>query len=229
MRARKAFVSVRKEAAEIPQAEEYFRHVEEVINEHETRIKSHIGRHIHEALQTQGLSLQGQYPKFRCSFFSIELDIAKDRAVIWYGPEQEKLAQVRHNAQDIIKAVLESRHKLTYPWEEDDFLAQLKVSYKTLLPQFRSTDSLPLIDVLAQMAFDLSRKDKRFREDPRPRYFTSYGRENFSYDLFRTRERHAYALKVATRLDTRQRSGYLWVPKSESTEGTTFASISMEI
>jgi len=229
MKARKAFATMRKEAAEVPQTEDYFAQIEEAIAERERQIKSRIGREIHEALQAEGLSLAGQYPRFQCSFFSMELAIAKDQATLWYGPEQEKLAQVKHNAPDIAEAILKARRKLAYAWTEDDFLAQLRSSYKALLAQVGPSESLPLIDVLAQIAFDLSRKDKRFQEDPRPRYFADYGRENFSYDLFRTREKHAYSLRVTTRLDTRQRSGYLWIPKSESTEGTTFASISMEV
>jgi hypothetical protein len=229
MKAHKALASVRKEAAEVSETEDYFAQLEEAITERERHIKSHIGRHIHEALQAEGLSLAGQYPRFQCSFFYLELNIAKDQATLWYGPEQEKLAQVKHNAPDIAEAILKARRKLAHAWTEDDFLAQLRSSYKALLAQVGPAESLPLIDLLAQIAFDLSRKDKHFSEDPRPRYFADYGRENFSYDLFRTREKRAYSLRVATRLDTRQRSGYLWIPKSESTEGTTFASISMEV
>lgn len=234
-KARKAVDGLRKALSEQqalpeqPFIEKYLAEALERITERERQIKSSIGRHIHEALQAEGLSLQGQYPRFQCNFFSLKMDIAKDRAMLWYGPEQEKLAQVKHNAPDIVKAILKARRELAYAWTEDDFLAQLKASYKALLAQVGPAESLPLIDVLAQIAFDLSKKDKRFREDPRPRYFVDYGRENFSYDLYRTREKRSYSLKVATRLDTRQRSGYLWIPKDESTEGTTFASISMEL
>lgn len=229
--ARKTFEELRKAAQDLPQAQEYLVQVEEIILERERQIKSQIGRHIHEALQAEGLSLHGQYPNFNCSFFSLELLIAKDKAIIWYGPEQEKVAQVKHDAKAIVDALLKARKDLEHPWAEDEFLAQLRSSYKALLAQVGLADHLPIIDVLAQMAFDLSKKDKRFREDPSPKFFAKYGRKNFSYDLYRTREQQAYKLKVATRLETRHRSGYLWIPSTsnESTEGTTFASISIEV
>lgn len=193
----------------------------------EEQIKKRFGVELEQELKKKGLSLSGQYPILRAGLFTIELDFDKKRVTLWYGPKQERLDQCPLSAVEVANRVEKVRQQLGSHLDEEEFLKKLEKAY------FRAAGSkkgapVPIIEALSELAYLL--QSPRFRQDPRRENYKGYSRADFSYDLFRVRrseQRTLFAnrlhLTVATRVHTKRRQDFLWVPDDESGRGTMYS------
>ncbi|HHY37690.1 MAG TPA: hypothetical protein GX507_02035 [Clostridia bacterium] len=189
--------------------------------------KERFGPDLEEELKQRGFLLRGQYPELKCSFFVIETDFNANRATIWYGPKQERLTTCVLSAPTVAQHIQTVRERLGSQLEAQDFLKKLRIAYNRVVAASsdRSPQPARIIDVLAELAYLM--QGPRFRQDPRKENFTTYGRADFSYDLFRLREegsaRRCLHLSVASRAHTQRRQDFLWIPDDESGNGTTYS------
>jgi hypothetical protein len=174
--------------------------------------------------------LVGQLPELRWGLLRLEFRLTgpKREVVIWYGPRVAELARASAAADDIAEAAREARASLdAAPLDPAAFLAELRAAYEAARARRRAEPgvALPLLEVLREIT--LARQPAAFRADPIRDHFVSYGRMQFSYDLFRAGSHKEVSLGVAAHAQTKRPEDHLWVPTSASGDGTHFATIAI--
>jgi hypothetical protein len=192
-------------------------------------IKERFGIELESQLKALGINLTGQYPELRAQLFTIELDFEAGIAVLWFGPKQERLGQTSLEPEKVAKSIERARQDLGCGLPTADFLTILRSAYERLVAK-EPNAVVPIIQMLSQMAYAL--QDARFNNDPRREYYKSYGRADFSYDLFRLMHSqrdelfgNLLHLSVATRSQTNRRQDFLWIPDDVSGKGTMYSQL----
>jgi len=194
----------------------------------EEGIRKRFGVELQQELKKLGLSVSGQYPSLKAGLFTIELNFEKGQTVLWYGPKQERLDQCNLSAAEVAKRIERAGQQLGSHLDEAELLEKLYNAYCRTAGVKRG-QPVPIIEVLSELAYLL--QSPRFRQDPRRENYRGYSRADFSYDLFRVHrfqsntlfERKLH-LTVATRVHTKWRKDFLWVPDEErSGRGTTYS------
>lgn len=194
------------------------------------------GIELERILKEQGLSLTGNYPELKTWLFTIELDFTHGEATLWYGPRQERLSQCRLLPHLVAQEVNKQKKQLGSNLGAGDILPRLLRAYeRARLMVGAKRDEVPINEVLIEMAFLV--QESRFRHDPRRDNYRSYGRADFSYDLFRARTGQAeqanlftkrLRLITATRALTKRRQDFLWIPDDETGKGTVYSHLKFE-
>jgi len=182
--------------------------------------RNRFGSELEKRLTEIGIKLEGHYPELRAGLFTIELDFDSNKAIIWYGPKQERMGLCPLSPDKIVKMIAEIRSSLGSGLEKEALLGKLREAY------FRASKGkddipVPILEVMRELAFLL--QPPAFFVDPRKENYKSYSRADFSYDLFRLSNVRNLKLVTATRAFTKSRSKFLWVPHSESGAGTTYS------
>jgi len=185
-------------------------------------------------LEPMGLTVTGTLPDLRCGILTLRfrLETRKPDVEIQYGPGIASLKKMPVAADKIAAEVVNIVQTLDgTPLDATQFLHELRTAYRIACARHGETDDgrpVPLTRVMAELAF--SRQSAAFLADPVRDRFTPYSRVQFSYDLFRLRERtldgEELRLTIATREQTRQAGGHLWIPTSAAGQGTHYASLS---
>lgn len=205
---------------------------EAAISQAENELRVRFGRELEEALAEKGFSLRGQYPELKSGLFTLQLDFVRGKAAVWYGPKQEKLEECPLRPADVASRLADIMKRLGSGIPEPEFLGKLRQAYARQAPA-ADAKGVPLIALLGEVAYLV--QDARFYQDPRKEFYRSYGRADFSYDLYRllrfVRVSHAdtdLRLAVATREYTKRRQDFLWVPDDESGKGTAYSHLRFE-
>ncbi len=189
-------------------------------------LQRRFGVDLEKSLRELGLKLSGQYPKLHAGLFTFEVDFEKGGCKIWYGPQQELLAQVSLNAEAVASRTRKLQENLGSQLEVDQLMRVLAHSYR-----FASLDAgtapiaipvlLPYVALLVQ--------SESFRRNPIKEKYKSYGRADFSYDLFRMRSATGgVRLSTATRQQTRRRDDFLWIPDNMNGDGTYYSTFEIK-
>lgn len=179
------------------------------------------GVELESELRKQGLELSGHYPELRAGLFTFEINLDKWQITLWYGPKQERLGTCAVSAKETVELVEKSGTALGSHVEEAVFAQRLQESLTRLRLQ-NEDGVIPIIAVLGELT--LVMQNERFRRDPRREHYHSYGRADFSMDLFHFGRR--VQLRIATRSLVRSRDDFLWVPSDErSGEGAVYSHI----
>lgn len=192
--------------------------------------REQFGGELADGLTALGIKLKGQYPRLYGGLFTFVMNADKGRCKVWYGPEQEQLAETTLDAKSVLDVVLKTGRKLGSGLEPAEIFVRLQRAWQHARFD-RLQGPLSLQTLLPHMAFAV--QSNRFLADPRRESYRSYGRADFSYDLYRVQRLDAttatpFRLSVATRQQTQKRSDYLWVPSREDTEaGNLFSTIEM--
>lgn len=174
-----------------------------------------------EEMRRSGFILRGHFPLLRTSFYSLEFDFRKNRVTIWYGPKQEKLGNRVLKAKEISERVRAFHEMITKrPFSDLGFLKGLYRAYIATLQIGKKKIGEPLhIASLLREYTSLSQRNKSSTNVVGNHHSRIY----FSYDLFRLREKVIGGLKleliIATRMYTRRKQDYIWVPVNEKGEG----------
>ncbi|MEW6047351.1 MAG: hypothetical protein AB1609_12870 [Bacillota bacterium] len=205
---------------------------EPVISQAENELRVRFGRELEAALAEKGFPLRGQYPELKSGLFTLQLDFVRGKATVWYGPKQERLEECPLRPADMASRLEGIMKRLGSGIPEPEFLGKLREAYAR---QVSAADAkgVPITAILGEVAHLV--QDARFHQDPRKELYRSYGRADFSYDLFRlTRflrvspsDTHL-RLAVATREYTKRRQDFLWVPDDESGRGTAYSHLRFE-
>ncbi len=186
----------------------------------EEKRKNAFGFSLEEVLTELQLPLDGHYPLLKTYLFTIEISFESGKIILWYGPQQEKLATTRISIPEIYKKIKENYLLLTErKINEDKFLEGLYSAYKIQLSKTGKElgAHIPITYILSEYAFLI--QDKRFKTDPKKEYYREYGRVFFSYDLFLLKKRvidnMEFSLVGATRSYTRKKSDFLWIPTDQ--------------
>jgi hypothetical protein len=188
-------------------------------------LRKTFGAELAEQLHPLGLKLEGQYPLLKAGLFSFEVDFDKGTCQIWYGIQQERLAEVPIDPELVVSALQKQRESLGSQKSAAEFVAILKIAYQHAAIEHDPKNGIPLTSVLVYVA--LAIQPSAFLSDPIRQKYRSYSRADFSYDLYTHAGeiKSAFHLRVATRQQTQRRSDFLWIPTDSSGNGSTFAII----
>lgn len=183
------------------------------------------------ALSELGIVPRGQLPVVRVGMFSLRVDFDAGTAVLYWGPEVEKLAAgVALTPDAAARAVREQLALLRKRGFPPARLAGLlRQSYRRWLGAGGHEQGMraPIVDLLAELALLI--QPDAFRADPARGRFVEYPRVQFSHDLYRLRAAaagEAPRLHVATFDSTTSRTKSLWVPDNDQGDGTHYSFVS---
>ena len=179
------------------------------------------GMELEEEMRRFGFILRGHFPLLRTSFYSLEFDFRKNSLTIWYGPRQDKLGTCMLEAKKISKRVSRFHEMITKrPFSDLEFLKGLYRAYVTAVQTGKKKmgEPLPIASLLREYV-SLSQRNKPNTSVVSNHHNAIY----FSYDLFRLREKgiEGFELELitATRMYTRRKRDFVWVPVNEKGEG----------
>lgn len=195
---------------------------QEELSRTEVNIHQRFGIELEQELSGLGLKLTGQYPTLRAGMFTLKLNFENNKVVIWYGNEQEKLAECNLLVNEVKKKLEQFLKELGTELDQEAFVTKLKKAYSRASEQ--QSGSVPINHVLPELAFLLQRAS--YYQDPRKENYRSYSRADFSYDLYRF-GKYALAqglqLTIAVKQYTQRRQDFLWIPTNERGEGAVYS------
>ncbi|OYD14574.1 hypothetical protein CH330_08180 [candidate division WOR-3 bacterium JGI_Cruoil_03_51_56] len=193
------------------------------------------GTNMANGLNAAGLKVKGQLPVLRVGMFSLRVDFASGTAIVFWGPEVERLKGGVSLAPDELVKILVSWTKNLGKRASDPvkLKSQLFDAYHRILVLngLEPGTRIPLLDILAELVLLI--QPRSFRVNPARAKFVEYPRVRFSYDLYRLKTsgepmkgKEQLRLHVATFDATTQKTRALWVPDNEEGEGTYYSYIS---
>ena len=204
------------------------------LTQKEDELKTKFGLELEKLLQMKGLSLEGQYPTLRTSFYTLVVDIPSNKVSIYFGPEIEKLGVVKAIPEEVADNLVAFNQKITgRTFDEKKFLQMLLSAYQMSISQKKRQigEEIPLFDIHAFMVFLF--QDEKFRKNPSKEMLSEYSRPMFSYDLSRLKSKtidpYELHFSTATRVDTKSASDFFWVPtQNGSQNGETIARLKFQ-
>jgi len=193
--------------------------------------KKEFGNNLNNILQKNGFVLEGNYPKLRTSVYTIIIDMLRNKAELYYGPEIEKVETCKPIADDVASKLLNHYNELNQKeFSNETFLKNLYDAYSMclLMNNKKIGDKVPIPDVLYSYAFII--QNKNFKQNPLKKYYHEYNRVSLSYDLHKLKERKIdnmeLTLVTAKRAETNNKLDFLWLPSSnEKGIGQSISSI----
>lgn len=144
-----------------------------------------IGSSLASLLQAENIQLEGRYPLFHASFYSIEVDFQSGIATLWFGPDKiEKLIQCKSTPEEIKKTLLKCNSQITgRKFDEEKFLKLLYRAYLSAITENGKNegDEIGIPEILPYVA--LYNQANTFRRDPKQKNYREYDRPQFAYDL----------------------------------------------
>ncbi len=192
------------------------------------------GEALSELFAKEGKKIRGQYPTLRIGMYTIKLNFDFGEAVLYFGPEVEKLkAKISLNPKSIYEAVRKADEGLkNEKFEVKQFLNELYEAYRRrlLLNKKATGDKLPVVEVLNE--FVIMKQPPKFFIDPRKENFHEYPRVKLSYFLYLLRKSNeinrGLRFYVATFDATPDKKASIWIPDNEEGEGTYYSYVSFE-
>lgn len=204
---------------------EWIRHYEGQLAEAQTCLEHSFGVDLEALLRQSGFTLSGNYPELKAGLFTLILDFSTCRVTVWYGPKQERLAGCPMWPETVAARLVKIHRKLGGSLTEESFRRALKESYMSLTEGAYSI-ALPIVDVIEafsslEAGYCLTTGSKRTKSKAAKRSDFSYNLFRFAGPLMRT----GLQLQVASLYHTRRRRDFLWVPDSESGDGTVYSHV----
>jgi hypothetical protein len=193
------------------------------IAELETNAKSDFGKGLNELLIKENYYLEGNYPKLKNGFYTIIADVGSNNVKIYYGNESDLLEQCNANPTDVVIKLKQCDGNIKNRlFIEEEFIKLLFDSYELcrLKNKLQDFEAVSVSDIISMLSY-LS-QDEIFLKNPKKKYYKEYDRVQFSYDLYRLKKKiinnRELVLVTATISDTKNKMGFLWVPKNEKGE-----------
>ncbi|PDW00580.1 hypothetical protein [Candidatus Chloroploca asiatica] len=202
---------------------------ESEISQLEQELRQRFGKELAISLRDLDLTLTGQYPLLHANFFTFHMLADQSKVEIWYGYEQELLDTAPLLASEVSKRVTRILKQLGRSLRPIEYLVKLEEAIRRV-PHRSDLPGVPIIKVLPEIAHLL--QSRSYYQNPIREHYRSYSRADFSYDLDRCRRdvetRGRVQLTIATRMYTRSRDDFLWIPDVNGTGGTTYSHLSLK-
>lgn len=188
--------------------------------------RQEFGTELATCLQPLAINVTGQAPLLYAGLFTIEMIERTAKVKIWYGPKQELLGTASMDAHSVSKRIERLQQHLGSGLEPNAFIEKLDEVLRWIL--LSSDDrKIPIIQVLPRIALFV--QDEKFLQNPLRKHYRNYGRGDFSYDLFRCSTTPLFLeyfhLVIATRMHTKRKTDYLWIPSDRLGNGSRYAYI----
>ncbi len=185
---------------------------------------------LEKLLKVRKFELKGTLPVLKTWLFSFNIDFDRLTVSVWYGPEQERIANFKLDYNFLVEKI-DNYYEfiVSREFNENTFLKRIYRAYKILIfkQERNEEDQVPIIDLLLEYIFII--QSNRYKANPRKEFYTDYPRYLFSYDLFKLRKRkhQNYELTpiIATRAYTKKLSDFLWIPTNDKGDGNYISHI----
>ena len=193
-----------------------------------------LGQQLKSMFEKDGIAIRGQYPVLRIGLFTLKLNFEFGEAILFYGPEVEKLKSkislqpqaiydaVRQYDQDMRKGIDNEQRLL-----DDLYAAYLRCLKFTEKP---TGEKVRITEVLKEYVFLI--QPKQFNADPSRGNYREYSRLKLSFMLYRLKgadiDAKGMRFHVATFDATVDKLRSFWIPDNEEGEGTHYEYISFE-
>lgn len=179
------------------------------------------GKKLHDELEKKGYSLGGRLPDLKVNYYGLKINIQENKCKIYYGWDEEYLGIEKLDAKKITKFITSFDSNL----EKNKFDKSILLkSYNKVKSRQKQSfgNRVPIVDLLLQVAID--KQNTRFINDPTESNYKTYGRVNFSHDLYKLKRDKELKIRLftANRAQVRKKSDYLWVPISQ-TSGSVYS------
>lgn len=194
----------------------------------------HFGLQLKQLFDKENMKIRGQYPLLRVGLFTLKLNFEFGEAILFFGPEVEKL-------KSKIPLQLDKIYSIIRQYDQDmrnkDFDAQrvldtLHRAYERCLgiAGKPAGEKLRITLVLKEYVFLM--QPKQFNVDPTRGHYREYSRPKLSYMLYQLKlsdiDARGMRLHVATFDSTVDKLRSFWIPDNEEGEGTHYEYISFE-
>lgn len=205
--------------------EEKLKIVQSNIGKYELNVGANFGIQLDSLLNNYGMKLEGNFPKFKTSIYSLKADMNSYKVNLWFGNEQELLGIYKMVPEEIVNAILKENQRIKgREFNKEQFRIDLYKSYEMCLCRNKMApgEAVLITEILPILTF--IQQDAKFIRDPKKANFKEYDRVLFSYDLYKLKDRiyqnKELVLVTATHAETKNRSGFIWVMENEQGEGT---------
>jgi hypothetical protein len=193
-----------------------------------------LGQQLKSMFEKDGMNIRGQYPILRVGFFTLKLNFEFGEAILFYGPEVEKLkSKIPLQPQAIYDAVRQYEQDMKGgSFEAQKLSDDLYAAYMRCLKFSENPpgEKLRITEVLKEYVFLI--QPKQFNLDPSRGHYRGCSRLRLSYMLYRLKaadiDTHGMRFHVATFDSTVDKMRSFWIPDNEEGEGTHYEYISFE-
>lgn len=193
--------------------------------------KNAYGAYLENLLKTKNLTLKGNYPDFKISFFTVRAklvsyDSGDYECTIWYGPKKEKISDSSMVPSKLVEKIEEILKNLGLNKPEEDIFSLFKEIYLKM-SEGLNTKEIPIINFYEEVVKSLKENLKQSSKGKKRDSF-KYSKADFSFDLYRLRKGNfPIKLRIATREFTKRRNTHLWVPSDDKGNGSNYSHISI--
>jgi hypothetical protein len=192
------------------------------------------GQDLKKLLAEDDHELRGQYPLLRIGLFTLKLNFEFGEAVLYYGPEAEKITSKIPLEPIKICAEIKKYDEAirSVECQPEKTLNDLYKAYRRTLMAAEKPfgEKLLILDVLRE--FVMLKQSKQFLIDPKREKFREYPRIQLSYLLYFLKKsdclQQGLRFYVATFDATTDKRQSIWVPENEKGEGTYYSHISFD-
>ena len=194
-----------------------------------TKLQSEFAMDLYNELQLKGMKLRGHMPKLKVSFYNMDVDFEKNLCNLTYGLDNDHIANLKINPREMSDYIGKVNQDLDKQYGDGRlFQNYLVKAYENNIAKAKTrAGKVSIIDVL--MEISLLKQGRNFRINPSRKNYSTYGRIQFSYDIFRLLNDHPSDIRVklstATRAQAKNKLNYLWIPKNSRGEGSIFSHI----
>jgi len=189
---------------------------------------------LNNLLKEKKFELKGILPMLKTWLFSFKIDFERQNVPIWYGPEQEKIANCKLD-YNILADTLEKycNHIVDREFDESNFLKNLYRAYEISIFKEKKVigDQVSVIELLLDYISLI--QNNRYKVNPQKKFYTDYPRYLFSYDLYRLKKRmyknYEFTLVIATRAYTKKQANYIWIPMNEKGDANYISHIKFRV
>lgn len=194
--------------------------------------KNAYGAALEKELKKYNISLKGNYPNFKIAFFTVQMklniqNLKNYNCTIWFGPKIERLidkySMVPSKLALKIKELIDN---LGSKIEEKELFELFKDIYTKLSENYKNKE-IPIIKFYCELLDVLKEHYISFQDNSKSQRSFSYSKADFSFDLYKLRNKYPIKLRVATREYTKDRNLHLWVPSNDRGEGVNYSHISI--
>jgi len=204
------------------------------IADNKEEFKIQFGQKLQALFKEKDISIKGQYPLLRISFYTLKLDFEFGQASLFFGPEIEEIInRLPLHPQAIFDAVLDYDQQLhTLEHSPDEYLEDMYQAYNRSLRVHDKVfgEKMLISDVLRE--FVVLQQNKKFFIDTRKNNFKEFPRTKLAYIFYTIKQsgatKHSLRFHVATFDATTSKLHSFWIPENEHGEGTHYSHISFE-
>jgi hypothetical protein len=236
----KKIAEIEKSAAALPDPQlhsalnTWLKAEREAIGKSKEDFRFQFGQQLKNMFQKDGIKIRGQYPRLRIGLFTLKLNFEFGEAILFFGPEVEKLkSKIPLEPQTIHTIVRQYDQSMRDdPFDPQKVFDELFVAYQRCM-EFAGKpagEKVRITDVLREYVF--LKQPKQFVVDPSRRHFREYSRIKLSFMLYRLKTADVGArgihFHVATFDSTVDKLRSFWIPDNDAGEGTHYEYISFE-